>query len=107
MEKKTIKPELDVDVQVRFRFVNEYCKTRNVSVLFRVLLAIISGYVAFKQGVAQGIFSAVCAYWIVLFLLNMYELTLVNIDIERQKKVIREAIEAAREVKDDELSGKP
>lgn len=107
MEKKTSKPEFDVDVQVRFRFVNEYCKTRNVSVLFRVLLAIISGYVAFEQGVAQGIFSAVCAYWIVLFLLNMYELALVNIDIERQKKVIREAIKAAKEAEDDELSGKP
>ena len=107
MEKKTIKPEFDVDVQVRFRFVNEYCRTRRVSILFRVLLAIISGYVAFEQGVTHGIFSAVCAYWIVLFLLNMYELTLVNIDIERQKKVIREAIEAAKVVGDDELSGKP
>lgn len=109
MEKKTMKPELNVDVQVQVgvRFVNEYCKTRNVSVLFRVLLAIISGYVAFKQGVAQGIFSAVCAYWIVLFLLNMYELALVNIDIDRQKKAIREALKAEKEVEDDELSGKP
>lgn len=101
MEKKTIKPEFDVDVQVRFRFVNEYCKTRNVSVLFRVLLAIISGYVAFKQGVAQGIFSAVCAYWIVLFLLNMYELALVNIDIERQKRLIQEAMKKEMEDKED------
>lgn len=101
MEKKTIKPEFDVDVQVRFRFVNEYCKTRNVSVLFRVLLAIISGYVAFKQGVAQGIFSAVCAYWVVLFTLNMYELTLVNIDIERQKRLIQEAMKKGMEDKED------
>lgn len=101
MEKKTIKPEFDVDVQVRFRFVNEYCKTRNVSVLFRVLLAIISGCVAFKQGVAQGIFSAVCAYWIVLFLLNMYELALVNIDIERQKRLIQEAMKKEMEDKED------
>lgn len=101
MEKKTIKPEFDVDVQVRFRFVNEYCKTRNVSVLFRVLLAIISGYVAFKQGVAQGIFSVVCAYWIVLFLLNMYELALVNIDIERQKRLIQEAMKKEMEDKKD------
>lgn len=101
MEKKTIKPEFDVDVQVRFRFVNEYCKTRRTSIVFRVLLAIISGYVAVRQGIAQSLFSPVCLYWVVLFTLNMYELTLVNIDIERQKRLIQEAMKKGMEDKED------
>ena len=101
MEKKTTKPELVVDVQVRFRFVNEYCKTRRTSIVFRVLLVIISGCVAVWQGIAQSLFSPVCLYWVVLFALNMYELTLVNIDIERQKRLIQEAMKNEMEDKED------
>lgn len=85
-----------IDVLVSMRFVNDYTKTRIASIVFRIALAIISGYVAYRQGVEQGVFSAVCLYWVVLFLLNMWELALVNVDIERQKKAIMAALERAK-----------
>lgn len=88
-------------VTVSVRFVNDYGKTRRTSVVFRVLLAIISGCVAVWQGIAQSLFSPVCLYWVVLFALNMYELGLVNVDIERQKKLIREALKKGMEDKED------
>lgn len=92
-----------IDVLVSVRFVNDYTKTRIASIVFRIVLAIISGYVACRQGVEQGVFSAVCLYWVVLFLLNMWELALVNIDIERQKETIKAACEKMK--KDIEEAG--
>lgn len=92
-----------IDVLVSLRFVNDYTKTRIASIVFRIVLAIISGYVAYRQGVEQGVSSAVCLYWVVLFLLNMWELGLVNVDIERQKKAAMAACEKMK--KEIEESG--
>lgn len=91
---KQVDAEIVVNVGTTIRFVNDFGKTRMVSIVFRILLAIISGYVAIVQGMNHGVFSSICLYWTVLFVLNMYELALVNVDIERQKAAKR-ALEKA------------
>lgn len=90
---KSNKPEkMDVECEckigVKVRYVNEIGRTRMVSVIMRIVLAIISGSVAVMQSQLHGLFSAICMYWVVLFLLNMYELALVNKDIERSKRIL-------------------
>lgn len=101
----------NAEVKVSVRFVNNYCKTRMISVVLRIILAIISGYVAIQQSVIHGgIFAPICLYWAVLFSLNMYEIGLVLVDIERQKKAFLDALKTAaeeRKAEIDELSGKP